>query len=219
MYRLEDLKKVGWINVGGGLATLLTGIVIQTLVGLPFDKVVADNFIFYVLFAVGWFLFNQIVMATVYNKLANQAGRDKLTRLAAPLKNGPGGRWGQSYVRIEIMLMVVWVLSVVVIQSLLGQNLTQPIGGFAGGWLVGGGLGRLRFTGKLRQEEAEQQRRFYFSDAALGPRTDVTFYSENPEELLPVASPDSPLRPALNQASLPPGVKRRAQAITGQDQK
>lgn len=209
MYRLEDLRRVGWIHLIGGMITLVAGIVAQTVVGFRFDQVIANNFIYYILFAVGWFLFNQIVMASVYKKLLPEQKRAKLVRLSSPVTTPPMGRFGMSYFRMELSYMVVWALSVVILQFLLGGNLTLPLGGFAGGWLVGGGLGRLRFASKVTLEEAEQGVKFYFGDSMIGPSTTLAFYSQKPEDqAIPTAEMAGAVAAAAS--SLPPGVKRRA---------
>jgi hypothetical protein len=205
MFRLEDLRRVGWTQLYGGMATLVAGIIAQVVVGFNLTPVVANNFIYYVLFAIGWFLFNQIVMASIYKRLLPEQKRAKLTQLSAPVTTPPTGRFGMPYLRTEIIYMVVWVIMVVVIQFLLGQDLTLPIGGFAGGWLVGGGLGRLRFSSKVKEEEEEQGVKFYFSDSLMGPSTTAAFYSPKPEDQ-PVAVAAAGISPS----TLPPGVKRRA---------
>ncbi len=210
MYRLKDLRRIGWINIGGGLATTLTGLIAQLIVGFNPLGVLINNFSALLLFMFGWFMFNQIVMASVYNKLVDAGGRAKLTRLATPLETPPAGRWGQSFDRLEIGLMAVWAGSVLVVQLLLGANFTLPMGGLAGGWLAGGGIGRLRFAAKLGQEQTEQQRTFYFTDTALGPRTEIAFYSARPDETQPVGSPMAAASGILGPTVLPPGVKRRA---------
>lgn len=210
MYRLIDLRRVGWTQLYGGMATLIAGIAVQLLVGFNFVPVVANNLIYYILFAIGWFLFNQIVMASIYKRLLPEQKRAKLTQLSGPVTTPPTGRFGMPYLRTELIYMGVWVVAVVAIQLLTGQNLTLPIGGFAGGWLVGGGLGRLRFSGKVKQEEDEQGVKFFFSDALLGPSTTVAFYSPKPEDQ-PVAAMASNISPS----NLPPGVKRRATASQG----
>lgn len=206
MYKLEHIRIVGWINLVGGMLTLIAGVIAQAVVGFRWEAVLTNNVIYYVMFGLGWFIFNQLVMAGLFKKLATDEERAKLTRLDKPYEGQPPGRWGQSYVVIEAGLMAIWVLSVLGLQLLLGTAFTLPIGGFAGGWLVGGGLGRLRFVGKIRLEETEQQRRFYFGDAWLGPRTSVSYYSERADEIQPVGEP----APITSQTSLPPGVKRRA---------
>ena len=209
MYRLEDLRRVGWIHLYGGMVTVIAGIIAQIGVGFPYDRTIANNFIYYVLFGVGWFLFNQLVMAGVYKKLLPEQKRARLSRLTAPVTTPPTGRFGLSFVRNELVYMAIWAVSVVIIQFLLGQNLTLAIGGFAGGWLVGGGLGRLRFSAKVKEEEAEQGVQFYFGDSMLGPSTSIAFYSEKPEDqAIPVADRAEAVTTA--GSSLPPGVKRRA---------
>lgn len=205
MFRLEDLRRVGWTQLYGGMATLVAGIIAQVAVGFNLTPVVANNFIYYVLFAIGWFLFNQIVMASIYKRLLPEQKRAKLTQLNAPVTTPPTGRFGMPFLRTEIIYMGVWVVAVVTIQLLTGQNLTLPVGGFAGGWLVGGGLGRLRFSAKVKQEEEEQGVKFYFSDSLMGPSTTVAFYSPKPEDQ-PVATSAAGISPS----TLPPGVKRRA---------
>ncbi|MDB5080352.1 MAG: hypothetical protein JWP00_2276 [Chloroflexi bacterium] len=208
MYRLEDLRRIGWTQLYGGMATLVAGILAQYAIGFQLDRVIVNNFIYYVLFAMGWFLFNQIVMAGIYKKLLPEQKRAKLSRLTAPVTTPPIGRFKMLYWQTELFYVALWIISVVVVQFLLGTNLTMPIGGFAGGWLVGGGLGRLRFAGKVKVEEVEQGVRFYFSDSVLGPSTAVAFYSDKPEDR-PVAAAPEELAVAAKE-SLPPGVKRRA---------
>jgi MFS family permease len=209
MYRLEDLRRVGWTQLFGGMATLIAGIIAQLIVGFSLTQTVANNFIYYVLFAVGWFLFNQIVMAGIYKKLLPDQKRVKLTQLTAPVTTSPTGRFGMPYLRTELIYMAVWVVSVVVIQLLLGSNLTLPLGGFAGGWLVGGGLGRIRFSGKVKIEEVEQDVRFYFGDTMLGPSTNLAYYSAKPEDQ-PIPTPALAGAGTISSTNLPPGVKRRA---------
>lgn len=209
MFRLEDLRRVGWTQLVGGMVTLVAGIIAQIAVGFNFTPVVANNFIYYVLFAIGWFLFNQIVMASIYKRLLPEQKRAKLTQLNGPVTSPPTGRFGMPFMRTEIIYMAAWAIGVVVIQLLAGQNLTLPIGGFAGGWLVGGGLGRLRFSSKVKQEEEEQGVKFYFSDSLMGPSTSAAFYSPKPE--------DQPVGATAGNVSsnLPPGVKRRATTPQG----
>lgn len=207
MYKLDNIQQVGWIQISGGIATMLAGIVAQIITGLAPDQVAINNVLYFGLFAFGWFMFNQLVMATLYNKIVDDAKRAKLTRLTSPMDDLPPGRWGQSFRRVEIGLMVIWVLSIVILQFALGANLTLALGGLAGGWLAGGGIGRLRFVKKLRQEETDQESRFYFSDATLGPRTEIAYYTTRPVEDVPVEA----VAPT-SQTSLPPGVKRRAVA-------
>ncbi len=207
MFRLEDLRRVGWTQLYGGMATLVAGIIAQVAVGFNLTPVVANNFIYYVLFAIGWFLFNQIVMASIYKRLLPEQKRAKLTQLNAPVTTPPTGRFGMPYLRTEIIFMGVWVIAVVVIQLLLGQDLTLPMGGFAGGWLVGGGLGRLRFSSKVKEEEEEQGVKFYFSDSLMGPSTSAAFYSAKPEDQPVAAAADAA---GISPSTLPPGVKRRA---------
>ena len=120
MYRLEDLRRVGWTQLFGGMATLVAGIAAQLAVGLPLERTIANNFIFYVLFAFGWFLFNQIVMAGIYKKLLPEQKRAKLAQLTAPVTTPPTGRFGMPYIRTELIYMAIWVISVVVVQLLLG---------------------------------------------------------------------------------------------------
>lgn len=208
MYRLEDLRRVGWTQLYGGMATLVAGVAAQVAIGFPFDRTLVNNLIYYVLFAVGWFMFNQLVMAGIYKKLLPEQKRAKLTRLTGPVTTPPTGRFGMSYLRTEIIIMVVWVISVVGLQLLLGQNLTLPVGGFAGGWLVGGGLGRLRFSSKIKEEATEQAVQFYFGDAMLGPSTQMAFYSQKPEDQALPTQELAGVQAAT--VTLPPGVKRRA---------
>ncbi len=209
MYRLEDLRRVGWTQLYGGMATLVAGIIAQIAVGFSVERTIANNFIYYVLFAVGWFLFNQIVMAGIYKKLLPEQKRARLTQLTALVMTPPTGRFGMAYMRTELFYMALWVISVVVIQLLLGQNLTLAIGGFAGGWLVGGGLGRLRFSSKVKVEEEEQGIRFYFGDSMLGPSTTLAYYSAKTEDQ-PLSMADLAGAGAASGLNLPPGVKRRA---------
>jgi hypothetical protein len=210
MYRLEDLRRIGWTQLYGGMAALVAGIAAQIAIGFPFDRTLVNNLIYYVLFAVGWFLFNQLVMAGIFNKLLPEKKRAKLTRLTGPVTSPPTGRFGMLYSRSEIIIMAVWVISVVVLQLLLGENLTLPVGGFAGGWLVGGGLGRLRFTSKIKEEAAEQGVEFYFGDAMLGPSTQIAFYSDKPEDQLVPTGELAGVAGHEAKVTLPPGVKRRA---------
>src|SRR5690349_10690668 len=116
MYKLDDLRQVGWIQIFGGVATMLAGIVAQIIVGLATDQVAINNLLYFGLFAFGWFMFNQIVMAGLFNKIVDDTKRAKLTRLSSLMDDLPPGRWGQSYRRVEIGLMVIWVLSIVIIQ-------------------------------------------------------------------------------------------------------
>jgi hypothetical protein len=210
MYRLEDLRRVGWTQLFGGMATLLAGIAIQIGVGFPWDRTLVNNLIYYVLFAVGWFLFNQIVMAGIYKKLLPEQKRAKLTRLTGPVTSPPTGRFGMLYLKSEIIIMAAWVISVAGLQLLLGQSLTLPMGGFAGGWLVGGGLGRLRFASKIKEEATEQDVEFYFGDSTLGPATQVAFYSDKPEDQLIPSGELAGVAGQATRVALPPGVKRRA---------
>src|SRR5262249_24617342 len=150
------------------------------------DQVVINNVLYFGLFAFGWFMFNQLVMAALYNKIVDDTKRAKLTRLNSLMDDFPPGRWGQSFRRVEIGLMAVWGFSIIILQFALGNNLTLALGGLAGGWLVGGGFGRLRFVKKIRQEETDQESRFYFSDATLGPRTEIAYYTTRPLEGTPV---------------------------------
>ncbi|HEX2914943.1 MAG TPA: hypothetical protein VH186_29385 [Chloroflexia bacterium] len=217
MYNLAQIRRVGWIYITGGMLVLVAGVAAQAAVGLQFEKILVNNLIYYCLFAAGWFLFNQIVMGGTYNKLANPDNLKKLVRLDALPQGEPVSLLGQNYQRVEIGFMLVWLISVVLLQVVLGQNLTLPLGGFAGGWLVGGGLGRLRFVGKVKQEEEEQRRRFFFSDSSLGPRSDVAFFSERTDEPQPVGIPAASVNEMTTSSSLPPGVKRRAVASAPKD--
>jgi hypothetical protein len=210
MYRLEDLRRIGWIQLYGGMATLVAGVIAQIAIGFPIDRTLVNNLIYYVLFAVGWFLFNQLVMAGLFNKLLPEKKRAKLIRLTSPITTPPTGRFGMVYLQFEIIIMGVWVVSVVILQLLLGQDLTLPIGGFAGGWLVGGGLGRLRFSSKIKEEAAEQGVEFYFGDAMLGPSTQIAFYSDKPEDQFVPAGELAGVAGQTGKVTLPPGVKRRA---------
>src|SRR5437762_3505667 len=99
MYKLDDIRQVGWIQIFGGIATMLAGIVAQILIGLVPDQVAINNTLYFALFAFGWFMFNQLVMATVYNKIVDDAKRARLARLNSLMDDLPPGRWGQSYRR------------------------------------------------------------------------------------------------------------------------
>ncbi len=208
MYKLDDIKQVGRIQIVGGIITLAAGIIAQIGVGLEAGQTLISNLLYFALFTMGWFIFNQMVMATIFSKIVDETRRAKLTRLEQPLEGEPPGRWGQSYRRIEIGLMGLWAFSVVVLQLVLGTNLTLTIGGLAAGWLIGGGLGRLRFASKMGQEETTQDSRFYFGDATLGPRTEIAYYTSRP-----VATAASQTPSSVSSTSLPPGVKRRATAV------
>ena len=211
MYRLEDIKRVGQIFIGGGVVTLLLGLIAQLAVGFEPGAIVINNLIYFALFGIGWFIFNQLVMSSVFNKLVDEAKRRQLKRLDAPLTLPPLGRWGQPFQQIELAFMALWAISVGVVQLLLGQNLSVPIAGVAGGWLVGGGAGRLRFFRIIGREQRDQQRLFYFSDASLGPATTVAYYTDQPDEAAdaPVEVPTS-----STTANLPPGIKRRGDGLT-----
>ncbi len=217
MYRLEDLKIVGRILIAGGVATLLVGVVAQLIVGFVPGITLLNNAIYFGLFAFGWFMFNQLVMSGVFGKLVDDTKRAKLLRVASPLVTPPSGRFArQPFQRVEIGLMVIWAISVVVLQLSLNTYLTLPVGGFAGGWLVGGGLGRLRFVRMVSREQTEQQRLYYFSDSALGPATQIAFYSCNPAETVPLPSAETEKVAAQTPVSsvpLPPGIKRRGHSV------
>jgi hypothetical protein len=209
MFRLEDLRRVGWTQLFGGMVTLIVGIIAQIAIGFNLTPVVTQNFIYYILFSIGWFLFSQFVMASIYKRLLPEQKRAKLTQLSAPVTTPPVGRFGMAFQYTEIIYLVAWVVGLVAVILLAGQNLTLPIGGFVAAWLVGGGIGRLRFSSKVKQEEEEQGVKFYFSDSLLGPSTSAAFYSPKPEDQ-PVATPAGWVA-----TNLPPGIKRRASTPQG----
>ncbi|MEI6046593.1 MAG: hypothetical protein WCS37_19755, partial [Chloroflexota bacterium] len=119
-------------------------------------------------------------------------------------------RLGLDYQAFEFLAMLLASGLVAVMTLLVSTGSGFSLGGFAGGWLIGGGFGRWRFGRKAQVEEREQERTFYFSDATIGPRTDLAFYELKPGKrtLAEVNAPDKLVKTTLETA-LPPGVRRR----------
>ncbi len=206
MYRLQDLKQVGLIRIGGGILALLTGIATQLYLGGPLNAVVLNHLITFVMFGGGWFLFNQVLMAGLYKKIITDAERAKLTRYDQPREGGPDKMAGLSFQVLETILVVVWIVSVVALQLIFSSNVSFALGALAAAWLIGGGAGKLRFVSKIRQEEQNMGLLFYFGDAILGRNTKIAYFVSHPEKTKALET----VAIAAGQPLLPPGVKRRS---------
>ena len=207
MYDANEITKVGYSYSIGSLLVLVAGIATQLWVGFPPATAIGGNLLYYVLVSLGWFMFNQLMMASVYNKLVpNEEALTTLFRLKMPLEKLEN----RSYLRIELGFIVLWLVSVTLVQLVFGQYLAMPLGGLAGGWLNGSGIGRIRFASKIRQEQTLQTRLFYFGDSMLTSRTEIAYYTSRTDDKQPYGAPTEPTIISTSESSLPPGVKRRA---------
>ncbi len=214
MYNLDQIKRIGLIHIGGGILALLVGIISESLqVNNSFTRALFNDLLTFIIFSTGWYLFNQLVMGQTFSSL--KKGLSVGNKPVKTLKELPPlpRRFGLDYQAIEILAMVFALLLVGGLTTWIGENGGLSLGGFAGGWLIGGGLGRLRFVRKSLKEEQDQGRRFYFSDGTAGPRTELAYYETLPgprtREQMEKASNPKPANSTLQEA-LPPGVKRRA---------
>lgn len=214
MYNLFQIRRVGLIHIVGGLVVALTGFLVEILFTGKTDLVgvLLSDLATLAVFGIGWYLFNQVVMGQTYSSLIKGLtfSREPMKRLKEPPI--PARRMGMDFQTLEISAMVLAAVLVAIVTLLVGRGGSFSLGSFAAGWLLGGGLGRLRFFKKVSKQEQEQERTFYFSDTTAGPRTDLAFYEAKPgRRTLEEAQRQSnqPLK-VTSDAALPPGVRRRA---------
>lgn len=212
MYSLNQLRRVGVIHIWGGVGVLLAGIIILGLVSSAgFAGALVSNLASLALFGVGWFMFNQLIMATTFSNLRKgvNLNNQPITRLKQiPY---PPRRLGMDYVVFEITAMALAEFTVALVTFLVPTSGVFALGGFAGGWLMGSGFGKLRFVRKASAEEQSQERYFFFSDTTVGPKSEIAFYEEKPGKrtLEEAADPERAVK-TTSESSLPPGVRRRA---------
>jgi len=215
MYNIAQIRRVGFIHIVGGVAVVLAGTAVETLAGgatADWFSLLTSNLIGFGLFGGGWYLFNRLVMGQMVNNL-----KKGLSFANQPMKRladmpGPPRRFGQDYQVVEAGAMLLAAILVGIVTSFVSNNASSgfSLGGFAGGWLVGGGFGRLRFVDRARAEQRGQEREFYFSDATIGPRTEISFYEAKPgKRTLEEVPPEVKLPKVTSADSLPPGVRRR----------
>ncbi len=225
MYNLEQIKRVGLVHIGGGLLVALVGAISEGLFSPRPDWF--NSFLYNIsglaLFGFGWYIFNQFVMGQTYANLKKSRNYNNRPMQNTNSPANPPRRLGLDYQGIEIAAMLLAAVLVMGVNWLIksGPDTSSSgfsLGGFAGGWLIGGGFARLRFVRKSHALELEQERQFYFSDANVGPRTELAFYEEKPgkrtlEEVQLEAQKETPKNltaKTLAETATPPGVKRRA---------
>lgn len=226
MYTLNDIRKIGWIGIGGGMLAFVVGVIAQILVGFQLERVLVGNVATYFIIGSGWFFASGLVNASVYQKIATDNGRRKVVRLKLPPQDfPPAGKFGLNWLQTELAVMALWAVSILLVQLVLGQAFVLPVGGFAGGYLAGSGLARLRFISKAQTEETEQRRTYYFGDSLLSSRTEMAYYTDRTDDPHPIGplgteetSSAQPVVTTAEQAT-PPGVKRRAGSSANKQQK
>jgi hypothetical protein len=216
MYSLDQIRRVGFVYIGGAVAVSLAGFLTEVFVTggqNVWVGILGSHLITLAVFGLGWFMFSQIVVGQTYGNVVN--GRTFNGQPMERLKQipDPPRRFGMDYFMVEVTAMVLAVVLVILVTALVGKSSGFPLAGFAGGWLLGGGFGRLRFPNKVHKQELEQERTFYFSDTSAGPRTDVAFYEEKPGKRTLEENRLSPEKivKTTTETALPPGVRRRAE--------
>jgi hypothetical protein len=215
MYTTSDIQRAGWVNVMGGMASFFIGVAAQIIVGFEIQRALVGNVFMYVLIGGGWFFAAVLINASLYQRLITEEGRRKIIRLEhrpAAAETAPPKKFGLTWLQVEVGAMVVWALSLLFFQFVMGQVLILPVGGFVGGYLAAQGIARVRFSAKVRQEEAEERRIFYFSDLALSTRTETAYFTERTDDLHPYGLPKNPDTATVSTSTTaaPPGVKKRA---------
>jgi hypothetical protein len=210
MFAIEDIKKVARINIiAGGLAvTLGTALWIVLLLLLVQSNtdiflLILNALITFVGFGGGWYFLRTLLANQILSNLRKGQNYNKteLVRLKAR-PTGEPTRNGIPYRSYEFTRSVVAILAVLGLTYFLLELVGISLGGFAGGWLTGSGLGKIVFTRKVEKEQAASGRMYYFSEADLGPYTEVSYFDPNeplppdpqPKKLADIKKSTAPVR-------------------------
>jgi hypothetical protein len=223
MFSLESIKKVGQLNIIGGIVALVLGTGLW-LVLLTKDnpvEVLTNAAVTFIAFGAGWYFLRTLLTSQILLNLHKGLNWNKseITRLPEPY-NKPPIRNGIALMSYERTRIIITVLAVLGLTYFLIDLVGISLGGFAGGWLAGSGLAKLTFTAKLTKEQVKVERIYYFSEVDLGPYTEVSYYSATePVITKPVEEkPDfAPKRLAEIKRPVRTSAKIKAQPLTPPD--
>jgi hypothetical protein len=129
-----------------------------------------------------------MLTSQIYVNLTKEQNWNKteITRLnrmpaAEPTRNG------LPYMNYEITRLVVVFIAVLILTYILTDLVGLSLGSFAGGWLVGSGLGKRHFVVKMEKQQAKSGRAYFFSDPDFSPYSEISYY--NPAEVVVLAEP------------------------------
>lgn len=173
MYAVKQIRNSANFHFIGAIVAVLAGIISQ-LVATPnsdVSGVVIGNLLTMAAFGVGFFLLQMGGSSNVMRRVTQSE--------AAALDNPPAApklKFGINSFTLDVGGMILAIVVMVIINLLFGSNLSVALGGFVGGWLIGGMANQRRFAAKVVDEQMRQRRIFYFSEPALGPRTEVSYF-------------------------------------------
>jgi len=223
MYIVKQIRSAANSHIIGGLIAVVVGIISQYLAETSTNPnpdlfgIAVNHLITLVIFGIGFLLLHTVGSSTIYQQMVK--GQGSKGQLLLRLKNQPdlGSRKpGLNASTLDLAGMFFAIVLIFVVTVLLQNKGGIPLGGFVGGWLIGNAANQFRFSSKVAEEQIEQGRIFYFSDASIGPRTQVSYFQVDPtkdRDVPKVETAPKQALPGLVQPNKKTSVTRRTARI------